>query len=55
MKRRAAQPPRGPYTTPLRQLRRRLTEWAAREGPVLHTPPLTCDVAIHLDGWLHHR
>ena len=25
MKRRAAQPPRGPYTTPLRQLRRRLT------------------------------
>ena len=30
-------------------LRRRLNEWAARECPVLHTPPLTCDVAIHLD------
>ena len=33
----------------LPQLRRRLNEWAARECPVLHTPPLTCDVAIHLD------
>ena len=30
-------------------LRRRLNDWAARECPVLHTPPLTCDVAIHLD------
>ena len=30
-------------------LRRRLNEWAARECPVLHTPPLACDVAIHLD------
>ena len=30
-------------------LRRRLNEWAARECPVLHTPPLTCDVTIHLD------
>ena len=33
----------------LPQLRRRLNEWAARECPVLHTPPLACDVAIHLD------
>ena len=33
----------------LPQLRRRLNDWAARECPVLHTPPLTCDVAIHLD------
>ena len=33
----------------LPQLRRRLNEWAARECPVLHTPPLTCDVTIHLD------
>ena len=33
----------------LPELRRRLNEWAARECPVLHTPPLTCDVAIHLD------
>ena len=30
-------------------LRRRLNEWAARECPVLHTPPLTCDLSIHLD------
>ena len=33
----------------LPELHRRLNEWAARECPVLHTPPLTCDVAIHLD------
>ncbi len=33
----------------LPQLRRRLNEWAARECPVLHTPPLTCDLSIHLD------
>ncbi len=33
----------------LPELRRRLNEWAARECPVLHTPPLTCDVTIHLD------
>ncbi len=33
----------------LLELRRRLNEWAARECPVLHTPPLTCDLSIHLD------
>ncbi len=33
----------------LPELRRRLNEWAARECPVLHTPPLRCDLAIHLD------
>ena len=33
----------------LEALRRRLNEWAARECPVLHTPPLTCDLSIHLD------
>ena len=33
----------------LPELRRRLNEWAAREYPVLHTPPLCCDLAIHLD------
>ena len=33
----------------LPELRRRLNEWAARECPVLHTPPLCCDLAIHLD------
>ena len=33
----------------LTALRRRLNEWAARECPVLHTPPLTCDLSIHLD------
>ena len=33
----------------LPELRRRLNVWAARECPVLHTPPLTCDVTIHLD------
>ena len=33
----------------LPELRRRLNEWAARECPVLHAPPLTCDVTIHLD------
>ena len=33
----------------LPELRRRLNEWAARECPVLHTPPLTCDLSIHLD------
>ena len=30
-------------------LRRRLNEWAARECPVLLTPPLECDLSIHLD------
>ncbi len=33
----------------LPELRRRLNDWAARECPVLHTPPLCCDLAIHLD------
>ena len=33
----------------LPELRRRLNKWAARECPVLHTPPLCCDLAIHLD------
>ena len=33
----------------LPELRRRLNEWAARECPVLHMPPLTCDLSIHLD------
>ena len=28
---------------------RRLNEWAARECPVLVTPPLECDLSIHLD------
>ena len=30
-------------------LRRRLNEWAARECAVLFTPPLECDLSIHLD------
>ena len=33
----------------LPELRRRLNEWAARECPVLITPPLECDLSIHLD------
>ena len=33
----------------LPELRRRLNEWAARECPVLLTPPLECDLSIHLD------
>ena len=33
----------------LPQLRRRLNEWAARECPVLHAPPLECDLSIRLD------
>ena len=33
----------------LPELRRRLNEWAARECPVLHTPPLSCDLSIRLD------
>ena len=33
----------------LHELRRRLNEWAARECPVLLTPPLECDLSIHLD------
>jgi len=33
----------------LPELRRRLNEWAARECPVLHTPPLECDLSIRLD------
>ena len=30
-------------------LRRRLNDWAARECPVLRTPPLECDLSVHLD------
>lgn len=30
-------------------LRRRLNEWAARECPVIQTPPLRCDLSIRLD------
>ena len=30
-------------------LRRRINEWAARECPVLRTPPLECDLSIRLD------
>lgn len=30
-------------------LRRRLNEWAARECPVLQTPPLECDLSIKLE------
>ena len=30
-------------------LRRRLNDWAARECPVLHVPPLDCDLSIRLD------
>ena len=33
----------------LPELRRRLNDWAARECPVLETPPLECDLSIHLD------
>ena len=33
----------------LPELRRRLNEWAARECAVLFTPPLECDLSIHLD------
>ena len=33
----------------LPELRRRLNEWAARECPVLRTPPLECDLSIRLD------
>jgi single-stranded-DNA-specific exonuclease len=33
----------------LPELRRRLNEWAARECPVVRTPPLECDLSIHLD------
>ena len=33
----------------LPELRRRLNDWAARECPVLVTPPLECDLSIHLD------
>ena len=33
----------------LLELRRRLNEWAARECAVLFTPPLECDLSIHLD------
>ena len=33
----------------LPELRRRLNEWAARECPVLVTPPLECDLSIRLD------
>ena len=30
-------------------LRRRMNDWAARECPVLYTPPLECDLSIRLD------
>ena len=30
-------------------LRQRLNDWAARECPVLRTPPLECDLSVHLD------
>ena len=33
----------------LPELRHRLNEWAARECPVLVTPPLECDLSVHLD------
>lgn len=33
----------------LLQLRRRMNEWAARECPVLQTPPLTCELSLRLD------
>ncbi len=33
----------------LPELRRRLNEWAARECPVLHTPPLSCELSLRLD------
>ncbi len=33
----------------LPELRRRMNEWAAQNCPVIHTPPLECDLAIHLD------
>ena len=33
----------------LQTLRQRLNDWAARECPVLRTPPLECDLSIHLD------
>ncbi len=33
----------------LEELRRRLNEWAARECPVLRTPPLECDLSVRLE------
>ena len=33
----------------LPELRRRMNEWAARTCPVLHTPPLECDLSVRLD------
>ena len=30
-------------------LRQRLNDWAARACPVLRTPPLECDLSVHLD------
>ena len=33
----------------LQTLRQRLNDWAARECPVLCTPPLECDLSVHLD------
>lgn len=33
----------------LPELRRRMNEWAARECPVLRTPPLTCELSLRLD------
>ena len=33
----------------LPELRRRMNEWAARECPVLRTPPLECDLSIKLE------
>ena len=33
----------------MQTLRQRLNDWAARECPVLRTPPLECDLSVHLD------
>ena len=32
----------------LPELRRRMNEWAARECPVIHAPPLVCDLSLRL-------
>ena len=32
----------------LPELRRRMNEWAARECPVIHVPPLICDLSLRL-------
>ena len=33
----------------LPELRRRMNEWAARECPVIHAPPLVCDLSLRLN------